>query len=86
MENPTYQPKMYLVKEWLIEFEDDDPWREIGIGNDGEPVLAGPTSVDYGFWNDTNMKYSDFDETRLSSSEFDEFWAKSANVRSGEDV
>lgn len=86
IENPTYQPKMHLVKEWLIEFDDDTPWREIGIGDDGEPVLAGPTSIDYGFWLDTNMHYSDFEENVLEQSVFEEYWIKSANVRAGEDL
>jgi len=86
MENPTYQPKMHLVKEWLIEFDGDLPWREIGIDSNGEPVLAGPTSVDYGFWHDTNMQYSDFDGVIINPSEFEEYWVKSAKVRGGEDL
>jgi len=84
--NPTYVSKMHLVKEWLIEFDDEQPWREIGIGRDGEPVLAGPTSVDYGFWLDTNMEYANFEGTNLEQSEFESYWKKAATVRAGNEI
>ena len=71
--NPDYNHS--LVAEWLIEFGDDDyPWREIGLGSDGVPVLAGPDDRNYGYWLDTNMKYDDFTGTEISSAEFTEKW------------
>lgn len=59
--NPTYRNKMHLVKAWLIEFDGNEPDREIGLDAHGNPVLAGPTTVDYGFWLDTNMVYENFE-------------------------
>ncbi len=52
--NPGYEGKLHLVKEWLIEFDGDSPFREIGIDHRGKPVLAGPSEKDYGFWLDTS--------------------------------
>ena len=44
--NPDYDSKMHLVEKWLIEFTEEEgellPWREIAIGENGEPVFAGP--------------------------------------------
>ncbi len=86
LSNPTYHTRMHLVKEWLIEFDGEKPGREIGLGEDGKPVLAGPTTVDYGFWLDTNMHYSDFKGTPLKQSEFIRYWVDSATLRVGTDV
>lgn len=76
--NPGYQKKMHLVKEWLIEFDDNNaPLREIGIGSNGTPVLAGPDSENYGFWCDTNMSFDDFKGELIGREEFDSLWEQS---------
>ena len=73
--NPDYEGKMHLVKEWLIEFDDDGkPWREIGMDDSGRPVLAGPSIRNYGFWLDTNMIASDFHGEKLDRNEFEKNW------------
>jgi hypothetical protein len=44
--NPDYQ--LHLVREWLVEFDNDDlPFREIGLGDNGQSVLAGPNDRNY---------------------------------------
>ena len=75
--NPDYTAKMHLVKEWLIEFDDEgSPSREIGISKTGGPVLAGPDSRNYGFWLDTNMQLKDFSEGEIVSKDhFEKVWA-----------
>ena len=69
---------MHLVDAWLIEFPDEmpnNPNREIGVDAEGEPVLAGPTEDDYGFWLDTNMERSDFrDAEEVPESLFESLW------------
>ena len=73
--NPGYDDKLHLVKEWFIEFNDDgDPWREIGIGVDGNPILAGPDGRNYGFWLDTKMSLKNFTGESLEKSEFERLW------------
>lgn len=76
--NPDYEPKMHLVKKWLIEFEEEDgkllPWREIGLDSNGTPVFAGPDKKNYGFWLDTNMKYEDFEGEPIAKDEFESIW------------
>ena len=75
--NPGYEDKLHLVKEWLIEFDNDLPFREIGIDKSGKPVLAGPSEIDYGFWLDTNMKVQDFTGEEISANDFEQLWKQS---------
>jgi hypothetical protein len=76
--NPGYDAKMHLVREWLIEFDEEgNPWREIGVGADGKPVLAGPDGQNYGFWLDTNMKIADFLGEAITVEEFERLWQES---------
>jgi hypothetical protein len=76
--NPGYEEKLHLVREWLIEFDDEGlPWREIGLGSRGDPVLAGPSEENYGFWLDTNMSMSDFEGVEIASAEFEKLWKES---------
>ena len=81
--NPGYEPKMHLVKKWLIEFEEEDgkllPWREIGMDSNGTPVFAGPDKKNYGFWLDTNMKFEEFEGETIDKDEFERVW-KSTGV------
>ena len=79
--NPGYDPKMHLVKKWLIEFEEGDgeftPWREIALDNMGNVVFAGPDNTNYGFLLDTNMKYEDFEGEPIDKDEFEKYWSLS---------
>lgn len=77
--NPDYDPKMYLVNRWLVEFTEEEegaflPWREIAIDINGEIVFAGPDKRNYGFWLDTNMKFDDFTGELITKEEFERFW------------
>ncbi|GAA0871050.1 hypothetical protein GCM10009117_01950 [Gangjinia marincola] len=77
--NLGYESKMHLVKIWLIEFKEEDgkflPWREIALGLDGNPIFAGPSKNNYGFWLDTHMQFKDFDDYELiEKNEFEIYW------------
>jgi hypothetical protein len=73
--NPGYENKMHLVKEWMVEFdEDNQPLREIALDAKGHPVFAGPSEENYGFWLDTRMMYKDFKGDEIESSEFEKLW------------
>ena len=75
--NPGYREKMRLVDSWYIEFTDDGlPYREIGVDVNGIPIVAGPSSTDYGFWLDTNMIRSDFEGIEIDEPEFEALWAQ----------
>ena len=70
--NPSYRTKMHKIKEWLVEFDEEgNPWREIGIGSNGHPVVAGPSETDYGFWCDIHMTYDDFPRNSIERNEFE---------------
>jgi hypothetical protein len=76
--NPGYEKKMYLIKEWYVEFENDGtPYREIAIDAEGKPLFAGPSEENYGFWLDTNMTYPDFGGDPIEESEFERVWEAS---------
>jgi len=73
--NYAYERKFSLVRKWLIEFEDGElPSREVGLNEQGNPVLWGPSYDVYGFWLDTNMTYDDFDGEPISKEEFEKYW------------
>lgn len=75
--NPGYESKLHLVHEWLIEFDDKGlPNREIGITQNGTPVIAAPNKENYGFWLDANMSIADFCDTPLTRDEFETAWKK----------
>lgn len=74
--NPSYDAKLERVDRWVIEFPDGkNPEREIGLDSDGDPVLCGPSEVDYGFWLDTNMTFDDFEGEETAQADFDQLWA-----------
>ena len=78
--NPGYESKMHLIKEWLIEFDDDGhPDREMGLDINGRVVIAGPSDTDYGFWLDTNMKAEDFDGETVPQETFEALWVGTRN-------
>ena len=77
--NPGYEGKLHELGRWWVEFLDDLPWREIGLGGNGELIVAGPNERDYGFWLDTNMTLADFRDqdptlTEIAAAEFEEAW------------
>ena len=73
--NPSYRNKMHLIDEWYIEFDDQGlPTREVGVDSIGKPIVAGPTSVDYGFWLDTNVTDVDMEGHEVSREEFEKLW------------
>lgn len=79
--NPGYRGKHHLIDCWLIEFDEDDcPWREIGLDKNGSIVVAGPSSIDYGFWLDTDMRRSDFTGDVITKECFEKVWAASGVV------
>jgi hypothetical protein len=83
--NPDYERRLHLVREWLVECgESGEPWREVGVDEEGTPVVSGPDDRNYGFWCDTNMTYDDFDAEPLTKEEFEAMWRRASPLRQGE--
>ena len=81
--NPDYEPKLHLVREWLIEFDDDGrPNREVGLDSHGFPIVSGPDDRNYGFWPDTNMLLNDFAGDPIEKALFEAVW-KQAHSKGG---
>lgn len=73
--NPDYENRLHLVREWLIEFDEDGlPNREVALDKDGNFVFCGPNSANYGFWLDTNMKFQNFKGTVCTPEYFKSMW------------
>jgi len=79
--NPGYDGKLHLVKEWFVEFDDENlPWREIALDSNGKILFAGPSEENYGFWLDTNMKYNDFEGETINAKDFEVLWSESGVI------
>ena len=77
--NPNYRNKMHLIDTWFIEFDEQGlPSREVGVDTDGQPVVAGPTSVDYGYWLDANVTDADLSGVEIEQDEFEALWDSSS--------
>lgn len=75
--NPDYEPRLPLVREWLIEFDDDGwPRREIGLDGDGRPLLRGPDHRNHGFWLDADMRLGDLDGESIVQELFEQQWLR----------
>ncbi|MEL7185398.1 MAG: hypothetical protein AAFN50_03040 [Pseudomonadota bacterium] len=73
--NPSYRNKMHLIDTWYIEFDKQGlPNREVGVDADGLPVVAGPSSTDYGFWLDSNITDVDLEGLEIERKEFEALW------------
>jgi hypothetical protein len=73
--NPGYHDKMHLIDEWYIEFDEQGlPNREVGVDANGLPVVAGPSSTDYGYWLDANVTDVDLDGVEIEKQEFEALW------------
>jgi hypothetical protein len=82
-ENKNYRPHLETLDKWWVEFPDGDeePWREIGFDERGEPVFAGPSTRNYGYWCDTNMTLSDFEQQdptllEITAENFELAWTR----------
>lgn len=60
--NPDFEDKIFLVSNWLLEFDNENtiPNREIGLDSEGEVILKMPYKDNYGYWVDNNLTYNDF--------------------------
>jgi hypothetical protein len=76
-ENHCYLGKLHLVREWYVEFGDDQkPCREIGLDSEGIPVVSGPSEQEQGFWLGTDMLLGEFSGHRINSEEFESKWSQ----------
>lgn len=77
--NPDFTKRIFEVKFWYLEFEDesDPPSREIGFIND-QPIMVMPFRGNCGYWVDNNMNLEDFKSTfkteKISEVEFNQIW------------
>jgi hypothetical protein len=73
--NPDYDDRLHLVREWLVEFDDEgSPIREVGLDAQGAPVIRGPDGRNIGFWLDTHMKLTDFEGEHIDQEQFNTRW------------
>ena len=83
--NPNYEGRMHLIREWLVEFDDDGvPGREVGLDGNGAPIVAGPDARNYGFWLDTTVRWRDLTGAQVDGDEFERQWRLAAHLRHDE--
>lgn len=78
--NPDFDRNLYLVKQWLLEFKDENstPNREVGLNDSCEVLMKMPDHQNYGYWTDNNLKLNDFkkrfDIDYINEAFFNEKW------------
>ena len=85
--NPDYEEQLGNVKSWIIEVDAETslPNREIGIDENGNPIMRLPDDNNYGYWTDNNLTRGDFEnhfEVEEKTREyFFELWNKPVSNR-----
>jgi hypothetical protein len=80
--NPDFEEEIDNVKQWLIEFENDNqyPNREIGLDILEHPIMIMPWRKNYGYWIDNNLLLkgfkSHFNAVEITKEEFENYWNK----------
>ena len=80
--NPDFEEKIDLVRNWYLEFEEEEsePTREIGLDADGKVIAKMPYEDNYGYWTDNNLNYFDFIErfkySIIDKDQFEIEWNK----------
>ena len=77
--NPDFEALISEVKEWLVELNEEGvPEREVGINQNGVPIMKMPWKKNYGFWTDSNLKRGDFENLfqpeEIEASVFEDYW------------
>ncbi len=85
--NPDYDNKIDEVKFWVVGIskESNLPYREIGLNEEGKPIMIMPDDRNYGYWTDNNLKKEDFEShfktEEISEEEFNELWNECVNKK-----
>jgi len=75
--NPGNEKLYPLVKSWYLEVDDSNvPVREIGLGENGEPLFAAPDQRNFGFWTDSREPFDTEHLQPISAEEFLGLWNK----------
>ncbi|WP_417361533.1 hypothetical protein [Galbibacter sp.] len=80
--NPDFEDKIFLVSNWLLEFDNESaiPNREIGLNSESEVILKMPYKKNYGYWIDNSLTYNDFkkkfDYEVIDKEVFEKNWVK----------
>lgn len=78
--NPDFEKVIDQVREWYIEFDEDEPIpiREIGVDENSKVIAKMPYKNNYGYWTDNSLTYDDFlerfDTTEISQADFEDKW------------
>lgn len=70
--NPDFERFLPDIKLWYLEVDDEFyPCREIGMDENGDPVSAGPSGRNWGFWTDGPEMFDPAEATEISQASFE---------------
>jgi len=78
--NPHFDKQIENVKEWYLEYDNENNFtnREIGFDFLGNPIVIMPWKNNYGYWIDIDVEleyfFSNFNAKVIDKSEFDHSW------------
>ncbi|MEM1043267.1 MAG: hypothetical protein AAGI91_11640 [Bacteroidota bacterium] len=77
--SPDFSARDYeRVQRWWIELDPKHhrPEREIGLDDQGQPVVVGPLGDNLGFWTDSDMQFDPAAHDRISKNDFETMWTQ----------
>jgi hypothetical protein len=79
--NPDHEALYPRIRRWLIEVDDSGtPQREIGLDEEGNPLVAAPDIRNMGFWTDSPYRFSVTEGEPIDATYFESVWRHEKGV------
>jgi len=75
--NPEFEQHYGNVRLWWVETDEvGTPQRELGFGQDGVVLVAGPWGENVGFWTDSSMVFASGEYEAIDPAAFEANWSR----------
>ena len=73
--SPDHEALYSKVRRWLLEVDDSGaPQREVGLAEDGNPLIAAPDGRNFGFWTDSPYRFHSSEGEAIDAAYFETLW------------
>ena len=80
--SPDHEARYSKVRRWLLEVDDSGaPQREVGLADDGNPLIAAPDERNFGFWTDSSYLFHSSEGEAIDAAYFETLWRLALGAR-----